>query len=133
MRLCIDYRKLNKKIIPDRMPIPRIQDIIDTLGGKKYFTTLDMSRAYHQCYMDESSIPLTAFSTPWGLFEWLRIPMGLSNAPPGFQREIEKTLAELRDEAGVPYLDDILSYGETFEAALENLRKIFQKLREKGI
>ena len=68
LRLCIDYRQLNQKIIPDKMPIPRIQDILDSLGGKSWFSTLDMSKAYHQGFMDEKSRHLTAFSTPWALF-----------------------------------------------------------------
>lgn len=73
LRLCIDYRDLNRKTVPDKQPIPRIQDILDGLGGQKWFSTLDMTKAYHQGYMDESSQTYTAFSTPWALYEWLRI------------------------------------------------------------
>ena len=67
MRLCIGYRELNKKIMPDRMPIPSIQDVLENLRGYKYFSTLDMSKVYHQGFMHENSQHLTAFTSPWGL------------------------------------------------------------------
>lgn len=69
LRLCVDYRQLNQKIIPDKMPIPRIQDILDGLGMKSWFSTLDMAKDYHQGFMHEDSRHLTAFSTPWALFD----------------------------------------------------------------
>ena len=71
LRMCIDYRALNKKIIPNKMPIPRISEILDGLGGQKWFSTLDMTKAYHQGYVREEHCKFTAFSTPWGLYEWM--------------------------------------------------------------
>ena len=108
--LGIDYRKLNLKTVPDKQPIPRIRDILDGLGGKSWFSTLDMSQAYHQGLMHEDSQRFTAFSTPWSLFEWIRIPYGIMNAPPGFQRFIYSCLANLIYKGCSAYLDDVLVY-----------------------
>ena len=69
LRLCCDYRKLNSKTIPDRHPLPRIQNIIDNLGGNQYFSLLDQSKAYHQLHLDPNSRKYTAFITPWGFYE----------------------------------------------------------------
>ncbi|KAL1252662.1 hypothetical protein QQF64_017355 [Cirrhinus molitorella] len=80
LRLCCDYRELNRKSVPDRHPIPRIQDMLDSLSGSSWFSVLDQGKAYHQGFLDAESRPLTAFITPWGLFEWNRIPFGLSSS-----------------------------------------------------
>ena len=133
MRMCVDYRKLNGKTVPDSQPIPRIQDILDSLGGKKWFSTLDMSKAYHQGYIGEQFRHLTAFSTPWTLLEWIRIPFGLRNAPPAFQRFINKVLGDMKGRICEPYLDDILVYAETFEEHVQNVRLVLKRLQEKGI
>ena len=82
LRLCIDYRKLNNKTIPDMQPIPKIQDMLDCLGGQQWFSTLDMSKTYHQGYIHPDSRKHTAFFTPWSLYKWIRILYGLTNAPP---------------------------------------------------
>lgn len=133
LRLCCDYRELNKKSLPDRHPIPRIQDMLDSLHGSAWFSVLDQGKAYHQGFMEESSRPLTAFITPWGLYEWLRIPFGLSAAPSEFQRSMEECLVGLRDEICQPYLDDNLVHSQTFENHLKDVRKVLQRYQQHGV
>ena len=133
LHLCIDYCALNQKTIPDRHLIPRIQEALDSLGGNTWLSVLDQGKAYHQGYMSETSQPLTAFITPWGLYEWIRIPFGLCNAPGGYQWFMESCLGDLRDDICIPYLNDVIVFSSLLKDPIDHLRRVLRCLREHGV
>ncbi|KAI8503655.1 retrotransposon-like protein 1 [Branchiostoma belcheri] len=132
MRLCIDYRALNEKTMSDRQPLPRIQDILNRLKGSTWFSVLDQGKAYHQGYMDEESREFTAFVTPYGLYEWVRIPFGLKNGPPAYQRHMEEVLEGLSHVICEPFMDDTMVHSDTFESHVERNRRVLRRLQEHG-
>ena len=129
LRLVIDYRQLNKQTIKSCWPIPSIEEIFDTLEGSKYFTTIDLSWGFYQLPMAEESQDYTAFSTPFGSFKWLRMPMGLTGSPNTFQSLMEQVLVGLTWKTTVPYLDDCIIFSSTAEEHFERLREVFERFR----
>ena len=130
-RPCGDYRALNNVTTPDRYPVPHIQDLTATLAGKRVFSKIDLVRAYNQIPVAESDIPKTAVITPFGLFEFLRMPFGLRNAAQTFQRFMDQVCRGL--DSVYVYLDDILVASETPEEHLAHLRALFDRLAQHGV
>ena len=132
-RLVIDYRKLNEKTIQDAYPLPNIDEILDQLGNARYFSAFDLASGFHQIGMNPKDVPKTAFSTPNGHYEYTRMPFGLKNAPPTFQRMMNKGLKGLIGNNCFVYIDDIIVYGKTIEEHNKNLRILFERLRQVGL
>ncbi|KAK3792722.1 hypothetical protein RRG08_035199 [Elysia crispata] len=133
VRWCVDYRALNAITRKDVYPLPRIEDCVDTLEGNIWFSKLDANSAYWQVQMDESSREKTAFITRRGLFEFVRMPFGLSNAPATFSRVVNLILAGMTWETVLAFLDDICVLGRDFAEHVENLRQVFGRFRRFGL
>lgn len=132
-RFCVDYRKLNSVTNKDVYPLPRIDDILDTLSGARYFSTLDLASGYWQIELDPSTSAKSAFVTHQGLHEFVRMPFGMCNAPATFQRLMEVVLAGLLWKNCFVYIDDVLVCSNTFEEHLVHLTEVLSRLREAGL
>ena len=128
----MDYRRLNSVTKPDPFPLPRIDELLDGLGAAKYISTLDLGRGYHQVPVHKDSISKTAFVTPHGKWEYIRMPFGLKNGPAVFQRLMNTILADIRPFAAA-YIDDIVVFSQTFEEHRTHLKAVFQRLVEAGL
>ena len=131
LRICVDFRFLNKRTIKDSYALPRIDDILDTLSGSKFFSVLDMKSGFHQVEIEERHTQRTAFTVgPLGFYEYNRLPMGLCNSPATYQRLMEECLGDLNMKICIIYLDDIIIFAKTFEEHMERLEMVLQRLRE---
>jgi hypothetical protein len=132
-RMVIDYRRINEITIDDRYPLPNINDLFDMLGKSTYFTTLDLASGYHQIEVQEEDRPKTAFSTPFGLYEFNRMPFGLKTAPATFQRAMDNVLRGLQGIHCLVYLDDVIIFSKSLTEHVQKLKAIFDRFRETNL
>ncbi|GKB29661.1 putative reverse transcriptase domain-containing protein [Tanacetum coccineum] len=133
MRLCIDYRELNKITIRNRYPLPRIDDLFDQLQGAKHFSKIDLRSGYHQLRVKEQDISKTAFRTRYGHYEFLVMPFGLTNAPAVFMDLMNRVFHEFLDKFVIVFIDDIMVFSKSKEEHEEHLRTVLQILRQEKL
>ncbi|GJT92007.1 putative reverse transcriptase domain-containing protein [Tanacetum coccineum] len=133
LRMCIDYRELNKLTIKNRYPLPRIDDLFDQLQGSRYFSKIDLRSGYHQLRVHEDDIPKTAFRTRYGHFEFTVMPFGLTNAPAVFMDLMNRVCKPYLDKFVIVFIDDILIYSKTKEDHEVHLGLVLELLRKEKL
>ncbi|GAU47013.1 hypothetical protein TSUD_403230 [Trifolium subterraneum] len=133
MRLCIDYRQLNKATIKNKYPLPRIDDLMDQLVEACMFSKIDLRSGYHQIRVMTEDVPKTAFKTRYGHYEYTVMPFGVTNAPRVFMEYMNRIFHSFLDKFVVVLIDDILVYSKSEEEHKEHLRIVLQVLKEKKL
>ncbi|GJJ76346.1 hypothetical protein EMPS_08705 [Entomortierella parvispora] len=133
LRMCVDYRGLNKITRKNRHPLPRIDELLDRFRGARYYSKLDLLSGYHQQRIFEPHTHKTAFRCRYGHFEFNVVPFGLTNAPASFSNMMLRVLDPVLDKWVVVYLDDLLIYSKTKKEHLQHLRSVLALLRKNGL
>lgn len=131
-RLVIDFRKINKKIVPVQYPLPHLETSLQLLGGNKYFSTLDLLSGYHQIPLRSQDTYKSAFTTGRGLYEFLRVPFGMISSGAAMQNCMERVLSGLNNRIVLCYVDDLIVWGKTEQEHDRNLDTVLTRLRENG-
>ncbi|KAL0540168.1 hypothetical protein IC582_024398 [Cucumis melo] len=130
MRLCIDYRELNKVTVKNRYPLPRIDDLFDQLQGATVFSKIDLRSGYHQLRIKDGDVPKTTYRSRYGHYEFIVMSFGLTNAPAVFMDLMNRVFREFLDTFVIVFIDDILIYSKTEAEHEEHLRIVLQTLRD---
>ncbi|RXN11109.1 Transposon Ty3-I Gag-Pol poly [Labeo rohita] len=131
--MCVDYSQLNSKTRKDAFPLPRIEESLDALAGARWFSTLDLASGYNQVPVAEGDRFKTAFCTPFGLFEYNRMPFGLCNVPSTFQRLMQRLFGDQQCQSVLLYLDDIVVFSSSVAQHLMRLEIVLSRLEQQGL
>ena len=129
----MDFRQLNSLTKKDAHPLPWVVDTLDSLSSAQWFSTIDIASGYWQMKVAEEDKEKTAFSTPFGLFQFRTMPFGLCNAPSTFQRLMERVLTGLHWSTCLVYIDDIILFSRKVQEHFQNLTEVFQRLKQAGL
>lgn len=139
-RMVTDFRELNKKLIKDKYPMPRFEDVFDKMGGDcsdesgpKFFAIFDLTKGFYQIPLEEDACKFTAFSTDFGFFEYVRLPFGLAIAPNGFSRMMARAFEKLLLKEFYLFMDDLVAWGQSKERLLEGIQSVFEVCRERNL
>jgi len=132
-RLCVDYKQLNKMMIKNKYPLPRIDDLMDQLHVSSAFSKTDQRSGYHQILVKADDVQKTAFRSRYGHYEYMVMPFGVTNAPTLFMDYMNRIFRPFLDKFVVVFIDDILIYSKTQEGHAEHLRLVLGVLREKQL
>lgn len=133
LRLCVDYRRLNKVTVADRFPMANITETIFGCHGAYYFTSMDLVKGYYQMQLEENSKNYTAFSTVSGQYRFNRLSFGLKNGPAAFQREMQRILTGFSRDKVVIYVDDVLLISKGFSEHLTLIERVLDRFCESNV
>ena len=133
LRLCIDYRQLNKLTVKNKYPLPRIDDLFDQLKGANIFSKIDLRSGNHHLRIKDADVHKTAFRTRYRHYEFLVMPFGLTNAPAAFMDLMNRVFRPYVDQFVVVFIDDILVYSKDQESQDTHLRVVLETLRKEQL
>ena len=133
LRMCVDYRTLNSRTVPDQYAVPLIQEAIDCLSGSNWFSVIDLKSGFYQIPMREADKEKTAFICPLGFYQFERMPQGVKGAPATFQRLMEKCMSGLNMMEVLVYMDDLIIFSQSLEEMEKRLARVLDRLQEFGL